>query len=140
MLETEQSRKCFSIEDRELLLELCPCLADPFDNSFGQLGHEHMPAFVLNAGGFGLVVLVRTSPPSFVAGVDLDEESLSRVFVPKKQRLVQHHRFDSVKRYVVIGSRQPLLGKRFRHACQPMQRRSYYAVITTILAHLLRAT
>ncbi len=25
MLETEQSRKCLSIEDRELLLELCPC-------------------------------------------------------------------------------------------------------------------
>ena len=140
MLETEQSRKCFSIEDRELLLELCPCLADPFDNSFGQPGHEHMSAFVFNVGGFGLGVLIYTSPPSFVAGVDFDEESLGGVFVPKKQGLVQHHRFDSVKRYVVIGSRQPLLGKRFRHACQPMQRRSHYAVVTTILAHLLRAT
>jgi hypothetical protein len=49
-----------------------------------------------------------------VAGVDFDEESLGRVFVPEKQGLVQHHRFDSVKRYVVIGSRKPLLGKRVK--------------------------
>ncbi len=106
MLQTEQLRKSLSIEDRELFLELRPCLADPFDNSFGQLGHEHMSTFVLNVEGFGLGVLIRACPPSFVAGVDFDEESLGRVFVPKKQGLVQHHRFDSVKRYVVIGSRK----------------------------------
>ncbi len=70
-----------------------------------------MSAFVLNDGGFGLGVLIRTCLPSFAAGVNFDEESLGRVFVPKKQGLIQRHRFDSVKRYVVIGSRKPLLGK-----------------------------
>ena len=80
MLETEQSRKCLSIEDRKLLFKLCPCLADPFDNSFGQPGHEHMSAFVLNVGGFRLGVLIHASPhPSLQASTSMKsrlEESL----------------------------------------------------------------
>ncbi len=99
-----------------------------------------MSAFVFNVGRFGLRVLVRTRSPPFVAGVDFDEESFGRVFVPEEQQLVQHHRFDSVERDVVIGSRKPLLGKRFRRARQPMQRRSHYAVVPAISAHVLRAT
>jgi hypothetical protein len=42
--------------------------------------------------------------------------SIAFKLVPEEQRLVQHHRFDSMKRDFVIGSRKPLLGKRFRYA------------------------
>jgi hypothetical protein len=141
MLQAEQSRKGLSIEDKEFFFEFRPCFTDSFNDSFGQLGHEHVFAFVFNVGRFGLRVLIRTRSPPFVAGVDFDEESFGRVLVIEEKRLVQHHRFDSVERYVVIGSRKTLLGKRFHHASQPMQRRSHYAVVPAILAaHLLRAT
>ncbi len=99
-----------------------------------------MPAFVLNVRWFGLRVLVRARSPSFVAGVDFNEESLGRIFVPEEQGLIKHHRFDPVERNVVIGSRKPLLRKWFRYARRPVQRRSHYAVVPAILAHLLRAT
>jgi hypothetical protein len=47
-----------------------------------------MPAFVLNVGRFGIRILVCTCPPPFVAGVDFDEKSFGRVFVPEEQGLV----------------------------------------------------
>jgi hypothetical protein len=101
---------------------------------------EHMFAFVFNVGRFEFRVLVRARSPPFVAGIDFDEKSFGGVFVPEKQRLIQHHRFDSVERDVVIGSRKPLLRERFRYARQPVQQRSHYAVVTAILTHLLSAT
>ncbi len=35
ILQAEQSRKGLSIEDGEFLFEFRPCLADPFNDSFG---------------------------------------------------------------------------------------------------------
>jgi hypothetical protein len=47
-----------------------------------------MSVFVLNVGRFGIRILVCTCPQPLVAGVDFDEESFGRVFVPEEQGLV----------------------------------------------------
>jgi hypothetical protein len=92
VLQVEQLGKSLTIEDGELLLEFSLCFADPFNDSFGQLGHEHISTFVLNVGGFRVRVLICAGSPPFVTGVlDLYEQSLGRIFVPEEQRFIQHH-------------------------------------------------
>jgi hypothetical protein len=75
-----------------------------------------MSAFVFNVRGFWVCVLICAGSPTFVAGIDLYEQSLGRIFVSEEQRLIQHHRLDPMKRNVVIGSRKSMLGKGFRYA------------------------
>ena len=116
VFQAEQPCKSLAIEDGKFLLEFSPCLADPFNDSFGQLGHEHVSAFIFNVRGFWVCVLVHTGSPPFVAGVDLYEQSLGRILVPEEQRFIKHHRLDPMERNVVIGSRKPVLGKGFRYA------------------------
>jgi hypothetical protein len=82
-----------------------------------------MSAFVLNVGGFGFGVLIRTCPPPFIAGVDFDEESFGRVFVPKKQ----------------AGSVTEL--KAFLGCTQQMSRYCcYYGIVASPLHRLTRVT
>ncbi len=81
VLQAEQSRESLTVKDGKLLLEFSPCLADPFNNTFGQFGHEHISTFVLNVRGFRVCVLVYASSPPFVAGVDLYEQTLVRILI-----------------------------------------------------------
>ena len=84
MFQAEQPCKSLAIEDGKFLLEFSPCLADPFNDSFGKLGHEHVSTFVFNVRWFRVRVLIGAGSPTFVAGVDLYEQTLGRILVPEE--------------------------------------------------------
>ena len=119
---------------------IAPCLADPAHNSLVFFRVQAVATFIFLLGRWVVCVLISAGSPSFVAGIDFNEQTFARVFVPKKSCSIQHHCFDAVERDVVVRSFQPGLGERLLIACEPVQRSSNYAVMLAVLTHLLRAS
>ena len=105
----------FPVENGELELVRCPCLGDPFDDSFRFLHvkFEAVTSLIVattgceGVAGDAIFELVAYRAPAHIGSASLDEYTLGGVFAPKAETFIDHSCFDGFERYVIVGASDP---------------------------------